>query len=81
MLHMAKYEGYRKKRGATRKKNVMVAVMVAVIGDHTWNNVCWELDTSLQFTELCQLAENSVDCGVRKLPDGFLGLCPSTELS
>ena len=72
LLHMAKHEGARKKRGI---KGNMKAMVVA-IGGHDINikvnKDCWELDTSLQFTELCQIPEHSYELGVCKFPGGFI---------
>ena len=68
---MAKLKGVRKKRGTKRNENVM---MVVIGGERetTLNKVCWELDASLQFTELCQIPEHSFRFGVCKVPGGFV---------
>ena len=73
LLHMAKHEGYRKKRGAKRNKDVMVVVLGGNDEKVAQNKICWELNTSLQFTELCQIPpEHSVGVGVCKFPGGFI---------
>ena len=70
LLHMAKHDRARRKRGTKRNKNAMIIV---VGGNHgnTLNKVCWELDVSLQFIELCQIPEHSCRFGVCKFPRRF----------
>ena len=69
LLYMAKHEGYRKKKGTKRKKDAM---LVVIGSQYSPNNDCWELDTSLQFTELCQIPEHARNFGACKFPGGFI---------
>ena len=71
LLHMAKHDGARKKRGAKRNKNAVIVVVGGSQGD-TPNKVCWELDASLQFIELCQIPGHTLRFGVCKVPEGFI---------
>ena len=72
---MAKLEGVRKKRG-TKGKSIMMVVFGGEYKvtrlDNLVNKVCWELDGSQQFTELCQIPGHSFRFGVCKFPGGFV---------
>ena len=74
LLHMAKQEGVRKKRGTKRNKNAMMVVVGRECGVHgfTLNKVCGEFDASLQFTKVCQIPEHSQFFGVCKVRGGFV---------
>ena len=71
LLHMAKHEGYRKKRGTKGNINSTVVVVGGSQGTLV-NKVCWELNTSLQFTEFCQIPAHPYQFGVCKFPGGFI---------
>ena len=71
LLHMAKHDGARKKQGTTRNKNPMIIVVGGQSGS-ILNKVCWELDASLQFINLCQIPELSIRFGACKFPSGFV---------
>ena len=70
LLHMAKHEGARKKRGTKRNKNAMIVVVGGESGN--LNKVCWELDASLQFINLCQIPELCFRFGVCNTPEDFV---------
>ena len=71
LLHMAKHKGARKKRGTKRNKNAMIIIVGGQDGG-TLNKVCWELDASLQFAEICKIPEHSLWFGICKFQEGFV---------
>ena len=70
LLHMGKLKGIRQKRRTKRNKNAKIIVVGGNQGD-TQNKVCWELDTSLQLIELCQILEHSLSLWSVQIPWRF----------
>ena len=71
LVQIAKQDSVRKKRG-TKKNSQIKFVVIGGQHNRSLNKLCWELNTSLQLKELCQIPDHSFRFGVCKVPDGFV---------
>ena len=70
-LQLAKEDGVRRKRRSKRNTDTM-AIVIGGQNSNTLNKLCWELNSSLNFVELCRIPGHSVRFGVCKIPGGFV---------
>ena len=71
LVQIAKQDDVRKKR-RTKKSQIKFVVIGGQRSNNVLNKVCWELNTSLQPDELCNIPDHSIFFGVCKVPDGFV---------
>ena len=71
LLQLSKQGGATKTIRPKRHADMIVIVIGGQIKDEL-NRQCWELNSSLNFVELCRIAGHSVRFGVCKMPDGFV---------